>query len=199
MMIEFGGDDPERRFSLAEQEQLTRILLRLTEEINSSDKNTKYDRRFVQNLHFQLFSGVRDHAGRFREKGFGEEYLTFGPNRSASAEEVPERLELHFAEAARLFDQLDMLAQNLQFIEEVIKVAAFVHADLIRIHPFRDGNGRVSRLVMNLILRRYGFPLHTMNIPKQEYFDALNHFYETREIGPLCELLIRAYYDQLEV
>lgn len=198
MVIEFGGDDPERRFSEAEQEQLTRALLKLTQLINISDKGTRYDRKFVQNLHYQLFSGVRDHAGRIRERDYGEEYVTFGPNRSVSSHEVPERLEQHFVDAAKLLDQLDGHAQDIQFIEEVIKVAAYVHADLIRIHPFRDGNGRVARLVMNLVLRRYGFPLHTIKVPKQEYFDALNHFYKSKEIGPLCELLIRAYYDQLQ-
>ncbi len=30
-----------------------------------------------------------------------------------------------------------------------IKLAAWTHAEFVRIHPFTDGNGRTSRLIMN--------------------------------------------------
>ena len=36
--------------------------------------------------------------------------------------------------------------------------AAKVHADFIGIHPFIDGNGRTSRLLMNLELLKAGYP-----------------------------------------
>lgn len=39
-----------------------------------------------------------------------------------------------------------------------IKQAAIAHYKLVNIHPFTDGNGRTSRLLMNTILMRYGFP-----------------------------------------
>lgn len=197
MVIEVGGDDPIREFGEAEKEQLTRALLRLTEQINESAQDTRYDRALVESLHLQLFGGVRDHAGRMRDRDYGEEHLTFGPNRSAAASEVPERLTEHFSMVARLLDDLDKHRAHSDFVEEVIQVAAYVHADFIRIHPFRDGNGRVSRLVMNLILRKYGLPLNAVNVPRQEYYDALNHFYTTKDMEPLTELFIRSYYDQM--
>lgn len=39
-----------------------------------------------------------------------------------------------------------------------IKLAAIAHYKLVHIHPFTDGNGRTSRLLMNTILMRFGFP-----------------------------------------
>jgi fido (protein-threonine AMPylation protein)/Tfp pilus assembly protein PilF len=39
-----------------------------------------------------------------------------------------------------------------------VKQAAIAHYKLVNIHPFSDGNGRTSRLLMNTILMRYGFP-----------------------------------------
>ncbi|EUB63644.1 Adenosine monophosphate-protein transferase FICD [Echinococcus granulosus] len=39
-----------------------------------------------------------------------------------------------------------------------IELAALAHWKLVYIHPFYDGNGRTSRLVMNLLLMRAGFP-----------------------------------------
>ena len=39
-----------------------------------------------------------------------------------------------------------------------VKLAALAHYKLVYIHPFVDGNGRTSRLLMNLILMQHGFP-----------------------------------------
>jgi len=40
---------------------------------------------------------------------------------------------------------------------------AELHCEFERIHPFRDGNGRAGRLVLNLLLLRYGFPTVTIS------------------------------------
>ena len=40
-----------------------------------------------------------------------------------------------------------------------VEFAARVHADFVNIlHPFKDGNGRTARLIMNFELMRAGFP-----------------------------------------
>lgn len=39
-----------------------------------------------------------------------------------------------------------------------VKQAAIAHYKLVHIHPFTDGNGRTSRLLMNTILMKYGYP-----------------------------------------
>ena len=38
-----------------------------------------------------------------------------------------------------------------------VHIAAYLHDELVRIHPFIDGNGRTSRLLMNLYLLRHGY------------------------------------------
>ena len=56
-----------------------------------------------------------------------------------------------------------------------VYLAAFAHLKFVNIHPYEDGNGRTSRLVMNYILHRNGFPM--LNIPlecRRQYFEALN-------------------------
>lgn len=55
-----------------------------------------------------------------------------------------------------------------------VELAAAVHLRFVTVHPFADGNGRMSRLLMNFLLHRHGFPL--LNIPyedRRSYYNAL--------------------------
>lgn len=58
-----------------------------------------------------------------------------------------------------------------------VEYAALAHYKLVVIHPFYDGNGRTSRLLMNLILMQAGFPPVTIKVE-----DRL-HYYETLEMA----------------
>ncbi len=42
--------------------------------------------------------------------------------------------------------------------DHVVKIASDAHYKLVSIHPFSDGNGRTSRLLMNLLLIQEGYP-----------------------------------------
>jgi len=55
-----------------------------------------------------------------------------------------------------------------------IILSALVHLKFVTIHPFSDGNGRISRLMMNFILKKNNFPM--LNIPYENrngYYTAL--------------------------
>ena len=55
-----------------------------------------------------------------------------------------------------------------------VELAAGVHLRFVTIHPFADGNGRMSRMLMNFVLHQHGFPL--LNIPyegRRGYYNAL--------------------------
>ncbi len=59
-------------------------------------------------------------------------------------------------------------------IHPVLK-AAKLHVDFVGIHPFIDGNGRVSRLIMNLELLKSGYQaLNIRNDKKSAYYEALD-------------------------
>jgi Fic family protein len=58
-----------------------------------------------------------------------------------------------------------------------VALAADMHSELVGVHPFIDGNGRTSRLVMNFVLMRAGFPIANISgdiAKRNEYYDSLN-------------------------
>lgn len=58
-----------------------------------------------------------------------------------------------------------------------IELAAWTHAEFVRIHPFQDGNGRTSRLIMNYQLMICGFlPVSIAKENRLDYYNALDKY-----------------------
>jgi Fic family protein len=97
------------------------------------------------------------------------EYRKIGVIISGSEHRPPEPLEVPF----RMESLLSWINTNLD--NNPIIVSTIAHHEIAAIHPFVDGNGRVSRLVMNLILMKKGLPI--CNIRRTErptYYEALS-------------------------
>ncbi|MDR0683841.1 MAG: Fic family protein [Spirochaetaceae bacterium] len=66
----------------------------------------------------------------------------------------------------------------------VVELAAWIHYKLVYIHPFIDGNGRASRLLMNLILLQHGYPPAViLNIDRKRYYKFLKEADRERYIN----------------
>ena len=67
---------------------------------------------------------------------------------------------------------------------DILKLAADLHYNLVNIHPFGDGNGRTSRLIMNYIQMYHQEPLiKIFTEDRDEYIQALNDTEEQEEIS----------------
>jgi Fic family protein len=81
--------------------------------------------------------------------------------------------------------------------------ATVAHAWLTHVHPFEDGNGRMARLMMNLILARAGYPpiIIKANSHRQSYMDALADSDSGGDILPLLGIfsrLLKVTFRQVE-
>jgi len=73
-----------------------------------------------------------------------------------------------------------------------VRLAALAHYKLVYIHPFVDGNGRTSRLLMNLILMQHGFP--PVIIRKQDRLQYYQHLVTANDgdIRPFIRFIARS-------
>jgi Fic family protein len=80
----------------------------------------------------------------------------------ASPQETPAKME-------------ELVAWYNKSKEHPLLMAAMLHYNFVRIHPFDDGNGRVSRLLMNYVLLKNNLPLVVVkSSDKKSYLNALN-------------------------
>jgi fido (protein-threonine AMPylation protein) len=183
-------EDHVRKYTLAEDEQLARQLRSVTEDCHAGHLwPISIDQ--LRGMHRRLFDGVRDHAGRFRARAFGDEHLTYGPNRSVHRDDVLRELEKVFTGLDRSIQSFLAHPDDPGYERGAIHVAVWAHAEVVRIHPFLDGNGRSSRLLMNTILVGLGLSPIAVEAVKQEYNEALNHYFRTKELQVIVDLMLQ--------
>jgi len=73
------------------------------------------------------------------------------------------------------------------------------HFVLVYIHPYMDGNGRIGRFLMNVMLAGGGYPWTVIPLQKRdEYMGALESASVRQDIAPFAMLLGRLVADRLE-
>lgn len=121
---------------------------------------TPFSERILKQIHYLILKGIdRQNAGVYR---------SIGVRISGSTHIPPEPYAL-----PRLMEEVfEYYETNRKLIHPVI-LAAEMHERIVRIHPFVDGNGRTTRLVMNLILLQNGFPIANI---KGDMTNRLNYY-----------------------
>lgn len=75
-----------------------------------------------------------------------------------------------------------------------VELAALAHLKFVSIHPFTDGNGRISRLMMNFILNKYKYPmLNIKYINRDNYYNSLERSQLTKKEYIFVQHIIKRY------
>lgn len=144
--------------------------------------------RVIRDMHGIVLRGIdKDNAGRYRTVPVMISGSRFIPPQPYL---IAPQMEAFMAEYGR------MEAKGTH----PVSIAAYLHDELVRIHPFIDGNGRTSRLLMNLYLLRHGYPIVSLkgdNDSKSRYYKALEKSHTEGERGSFNELVAAAVEDTL--
>jgi len=93
----------------------------------------------------------------------------------------------------QLCEQANEEIKKVKTFEEKCNLAFKVHFDFVSIHPFGDGNGRTSRLLMNYIQARFNLPLSIVfKQDRIKYVEALESARNKEDIS----IFYRFMYDQ---
>ena len=80
-----------------------------------------------------------------------------------------------------------------------IELAAWTHAEFVKIHPYPDGNGRTSRLIMNYQLMAKGFlPISIAKENRLEYFNTLEAYAVEGNLSPFADMIAELEEQQLD-
>lgn len=83
--------------------------------------------------------------------------------------------------------------------ENAIEFAAWTHAEFVKIHPFVDGNGRTSRMIMNYQLLASGFlPVSIAKENRLEYFEVLEEYAVEGDLNPFANMIAELEEQRLD-
>lgn len=176
------------KFALNEAHLKKEITVDLIKELNSLVA------RNTGSIYNTIFGTIDARTGAFR-KGNVTAGLTYFPN---------------FDKVERLTTDMitkinEIMKGSLSMLDK-INLSFDAHFNLVSIHPFYDGNGRTSRLLMNYIQAYYNLPLAIVrNEAKAEYIEALINTREKDDINIFRQfmtdefaLLLKSEIDKFE-
>lgn len=144
--------------------------------------------RTIKEIHALVLHGInRENAGCYRNVPVMISGSRHIPPQPYMIEKLMEDFMLRF---------MEMENQNIH----PVLIAAYLHDELVRIHPFIDGNGRTSRLLMNLYLLRNGYSLVNIkgtNDAKVRYYKALESSHTEHDPEQFQELVAEAEKESL--
>ena len=80
-----------------------------------------------------------------------------------------------------------------------VELAAWTHAEFVRIHPFIDGNGRTARLIMNYQLMINGFlPISIAKENRLGYYEALEEYAVNGNLEVFVKLIASLEEERLD-
>lgn len=139
----------------------------------------------IKSIHQLILKGIdNDNAGQYRKENVTIKGAVHVP---------PDYLQL-----PELMEKLIINYNTWNKYHPIIK-ASLLHGELVKIHPFVDGNGRTSRLLMNLDLMNSGYlPVIIKKESRLKYYEALDKAHTTDNYTDFVKLVNKLEVEMLK-
>lgn len=166
--------------------------------LKEAEKKTAVTPAFIQNIN----AHVMQSTGKVYNTVFGEIDSSKGAFRKGNVSAGGSYF-VNYDKVEPLIKKLcitiDEQLGKVQTIEEKLTLSFTVHFDLVSIHPFYDGNGRTSRLLMNFIQQCLHLPLAIVfQEDKAAYFEALIDSRKMEDVNIFSQFMYGQYVKLLQ-
>ena len=159
------------RMGITDSSEMDDIELDLLEQLTDSILHNVSEDQIItiadlSEWHRRWLGNVYDWAGQYRSINMGKDGFQF-----AAAHLIHELMNKFGDNFLNIYTPCNEMDE-----EQLIEALANVHIEYILIHPFREGNGRLSRLLATVMALQAGQPLldfSYMDVNKEAYFLAV--------------------------
>lgn len=162
----------------------------ITELVKNKTPLTEYT---LKQLHALILRGI--------DKNYAGKYRNVNVMISGSSHKPPQPFMID-----KLMEDYFLFYEQNKATMHPVLLAAEMHERLVTIHPFIDGNGRTSRLVMNLILMQHGYPITNISSERQNrlaYYTSLEAVQvdddKTKFYDFVCKAVLKALTEYLQL
>ena len=177
--ITVGGKSIKEHLEAINHEQ---AILFLDELVKDNEPITEWN---IKNIHQLILKEIdNENAGKYRGENVTIKGATHIPPDYIKVPELMEKLILNY--------------ETWNNYHPIIR-AALLHGELVKIHPFIDGNGRTSRLLMNLELMNSGYnPVIIKKEDRLKYYEALDKAHTTGNYTDFVKLVTKLEVEMLK-
>lgn len=158
------GITRKREMDRTELEKQVRAMADL---VDRYDRNHIFTADDIRGIHRVWLGSVFPWAGEYRKVNLVKDGFPF-----AAANQIPRLMAVFEKDILKKYTPC-----RSRSIEAIVRALAVVHTELVLIHPFREGNGRVARMLATLMGLQAGLPALDFGGVKgwkrQEYFAAV--------------------------
>ena len=133
-------------------------------------EKTQFDATIICKMHCEWLGEIYDWAGIYRKVDMSRGGFLFPPAYLVQKNML--RFETDFLQPCTPY--------RISSHKTIFEIAATLHSELLVIHPFRDGNGRLARWLVDLIFVQAGYPIPEYGftgkgarVNRRDYLDAV--------------------------
>lgn len=175
--------------TVEEMDKVEAEALELTVDqlVRTYDEDHRFTASDICKIHKLWLGNIYEWAGKYRSVNISKGNFPF-----AAAMQIPALMDALEKDLLCRYTPCKGMERNA-----LVKALAVVHTELVLIHPFREGNGRVARTISSFMALQAGLPLLDFSAieggKKEEYFAAVRAGLDRdyRPMGEIFEDIIR--------